>query len=196
MQLFTFSKGVQWAGLESLPGQFWPPGCIFDTPALHSPPRPLEESWIYVSVAGKSVSHLHNNETMICMLGQGWTVIKNKSLSKLTYFTNLIVILMSDILVYLISAFTFETMVWFCHQKIVSFYWNLSSSHFLLLTQFRMVVLGGLETIPAAMGWEVRHSLDRLSVCRRANTETQTTTEAHIHTHGQYSRRTHREKVE
>lgn len=31
---FTFSKAIYWAGLESLPGRFWPLGFMFDTPAL------------------------------------------------------------------------------------------------------------------------------------------------------------------
>lgn len=30
--IFTFSDAIQWAGSESLPGQFWPPGLVFDTP--------------------------------------------------------------------------------------------------------------------------------------------------------------------
>lgn len=28
---FTFSKGVQWASLESLPSEFWPLSLMFDT---------------------------------------------------------------------------------------------------------------------------------------------------------------------
>lgn len=32
MTFFTFSKDTQWTGLESLPGRFWPPSHIFDTP--------------------------------------------------------------------------------------------------------------------------------------------------------------------
>lgn len=31
---FTFSKDVQWAGLESLLGQFWTLSLMFDSPAL------------------------------------------------------------------------------------------------------------------------------------------------------------------
>lgn len=31
---FTLSKVIQWARLEFLPGKFWPPGLMFDTPAL------------------------------------------------------------------------------------------------------------------------------------------------------------------
>lgn len=30
--IFTFSDAIQWTGSESLPGQFWPPGLVFDTP--------------------------------------------------------------------------------------------------------------------------------------------------------------------
>lgn len=30
-----FSKVVQWARLEPLPGQFWPVGLMFDTPLLY-----------------------------------------------------------------------------------------------------------------------------------------------------------------
>lgn len=32
MTFFIFSKATQWTGLESLPGRFWPPSHMFDTP--------------------------------------------------------------------------------------------------------------------------------------------------------------------
>lgn len=31
---FTFFKAVQWTGLESLPGRFWPTSLMFDNPVL------------------------------------------------------------------------------------------------------------------------------------------------------------------
>lgn len=31
---FSYSKDIQWPRLESLPGQFLPPGLMFNTPAL------------------------------------------------------------------------------------------------------------------------------------------------------------------
>lgn len=34
MPSFTFSKALRLAGLESLLGQFWPKGLMFDNPAL------------------------------------------------------------------------------------------------------------------------------------------------------------------
>lgn len=44
---------------------------------------------------------------------------------------------------------------------------------------------GGLENIPAIIGWEAGYTMDRSSVCRRANAERQTTT-THINTYGQF----------
>lgn len=37
MPSITFPKAVHWAGLESLPARFWPPGLVFHTPALEAP---------------------------------------------------------------------------------------------------------------------------------------------------------------
>lgn len=34
MHSFTFPQAFQWAILESLSGQFWPPGLMLDTPEL------------------------------------------------------------------------------------------------------------------------------------------------------------------
>lgn len=35
--LLLSSKAIQWAGLGSVPGPFWPTGLLFDTPALKRP---------------------------------------------------------------------------------------------------------------------------------------------------------------
>lgn len=35
MPPYTFSKAFQWAGLQSLPGQFWAPGLMSDIPAVY-----------------------------------------------------------------------------------------------------------------------------------------------------------------
>lgn len=35
MPPYTFSKSFQWAGLQSLPGQFWAPGLMSDIPAVY-----------------------------------------------------------------------------------------------------------------------------------------------------------------
>lgn len=35
MPPYTFSKAFQWAGLQSLPGQFWDPGLMSDIPAVY-----------------------------------------------------------------------------------------------------------------------------------------------------------------
>lgn len=48
MPSYTFSKAFQWAGPESLPGQFWAPDLMSDIPAVyeHATLNYSNKAWI------------------------------------------------------------------------------------------------------------------------------------------------------